>query len=85
MFFFDATGKTISLVEADGLDAAGVSLQCLYSFCKEQWKVEADLIKYPFPWVAITAEQFELIKNRIEATLLEKNNINYNKINVELI
>lgn len=58
---FDATGKTIELLEAGLLDADGVTLQCVYSFCKEQWKTEADLIKFPFPWIAITAEQFELV------------------------
>lgn len=59
--FFDAVGKTITLVEASGLTSDGVSLQCVYSFCKEQWKSQSDLIKYPFPWIAITAEQFELV------------------------
>lgn len=61
--FFDATGKTITVVEASGLTADGVTLQCLYSFCKEQWKSQSDLIQYPFPWIAITAEQFELVNN----------------------
>lgn len=58
---FNATGKTITLIENSGLTSDGVSLQCLYSFCKEQWKSQNDLIKYPYPWIAITAEQFELI------------------------
>ena len=40
----------------------GVDLQTLYSFLKEQWKIEPDLIKYPFPMVAITSEQFEFIE-----------------------
>lgn len=60
---FDATGKTIQIVESSGLTSDGVTLQCLYSFCKEQWKSQNDLIKYPFPWIAITAEQFELINS----------------------
>lgn len=58
---FNATGKTITVIEASGLTSDGVTLQCLYSFCKEQWKSQSDLIKYPYPWIAITAEQFELI------------------------
>lgn len=58
---FNATGKTIEVVESSGLTSDGTSLQCLYSFCKEQWKTQSDLIKYPFPWIAITAEQFELV------------------------
>ena len=44
------------------LDETGVTLQALYSFCKEQWKDDPqgkDLIAYPFPLVAITPEQFE--------------------------
>jgi hypothetical protein len=61
--FFDATGKTITVVEASGLTADGVTLQCLYSFSKEQWKSQSDLVKYPFPWIAITAEQFELVNS----------------------
>jgi hypothetical protein len=57
---FDATGKTIELVTAGNLSTDGVTLQAIYSFCKEEWKT-TDLIKYPFPFVAITAEQFELV------------------------
>ena len=59
---FDATGKTIQLVIAGNLGApSGVTLQAVYSFCKEEWKTDSDLIKFPFPFIAITAEQFELI------------------------
>ena len=39
----------------------GVTGQAVYSFLKEEWKTDATLIKYPFPMVAITEEQFELI------------------------
>jgi len=45
---------------------SGVSLQCLYSFAKEEWKngPQADnLIKIPFPFVAITKNQFDVINN----------------------
>ena len=44
------------------LDETGVTLQCLYSFLKEEWKDDPkskDLIAYPFPLIAITPEQFE--------------------------
>lgn len=58
---FDTTGKTIQLVEAGNLGVTGVTLQAVYSFCKEEWKADANLIKFPFPFIAITAEQFELI------------------------
>jgi len=41
----------------------GVSLQALYSFCKEQWKTDANLIKLPFPFISITRNQFDVINN----------------------
>ena len=46
--------------------ADGVTLQALYSFLKEEWRVNSlsssgeDLIKYTFPMVSITSEQFEI-------------------------
>lgn len=41
--------------------SAGVSMQALYSFIKEEWKNDANLIKFPFPMIAVTSEQFEFI------------------------
>lgn len=38
----------------------GVTGQCVYSFLKEEWRTDAELIRYPFPMIAITEEQFEL-------------------------
>jgi len=38
---------------------SGVTLQCLYSFCKEEWKSQEDLIRIPFPLITITKEQFD--------------------------
>lgn len=46
--------------------ADGVTMQALYSFLKEEWRVNSlsasgeDLIKYTFPMVSITSEQFEV-------------------------
>jgi hypothetical protein len=58
---FNTTGKTITLVATGNLDAIdGVTLQALYSFAKEEWRTDAELIKYPFPFIAITGEQFEV-------------------------
>jgi aspartate 1-decarboxylase len=37
----------------------GVTLKALYSFLKDRWKADADLIKFPFPMTPITDEQFE--------------------------
>lgn len=42
---------------------SGVTGQCLYSFCKEQWKSQDDLIRIPFPFVSITKTQFDLTNN----------------------
>jgi hypothetical protein len=53
--------KTIGLTLSGVLSTDGVGLQCLYSFLKEEWKDNVELIKYPFPMLAITEEKFELI------------------------
>lgn len=54
------TGLFISLHETGNLTTDGVTLQAVYSFLKEQWRLDNNLIKYPFPMEAITPEQFEL-------------------------
>ena len=58
---FDTTAKTIELVVAGNLSTDGVTLQALYSFCKEEWKNDSNLIKFDFPFTPITDESFELI------------------------
>lgn len=58
---FDTSAKTIQLLVSGNLSTDGVTLQSLYSFCKEEWKTDSTLIKFPFPLEAITPEQFELI------------------------
>ena len=57
---FDTANKTIELVQTGNLSTDGVTLKCLYSFCKEEWKNDSNLIKYPFPFTPITDEQFEV-------------------------
>jgi hypothetical protein len=57
----DATAKTIALLHAGNLNDDGVSLKALYSFIKEEWRYDADLIPVLFPFTPITDEQFELI------------------------
>jgi len=58
---FDTTAKTIQILDTGAITGIdGVTLQCIYSFCKEEWKTDNTLIKFPFPLIAITAEQFEL-------------------------
>ena len=70
--FFNLSAKTIELIDTGGwastnelldtnYNSGGVSIQTLYSFLKEQWKSDAELVKYAFPMEAITAEQFEFI------------------------
>ncbi len=61
---FDTSAKTIALAVAGNLSNDGVSIQCLYSFCKEEWKTDATLIKHPFPLKPIdgpSGTQFDLI------------------------
>jgi hypothetical protein len=58
---FDALNKTIELVVAGNLSTDGVTLQALYSFTKEEWKNDNNLIRYEFPFIAITPEQFEFV------------------------
>lgn len=58
---FITGSKTIELVKAGNMSTDGVSLQTLYSFIKEEWKNDSNLIKYAFPMLSITSEQFELI------------------------
>jgi len=58
---FTTATKKIQLVKAGNLGDEGVTLQCVYSFCKEQWKSQSDLIPYPFPFDPITEEKFDLI------------------------
>jgi hypothetical protein len=57
---FDPVLQTITLNLAGNLSADGVTLKALYSFAKEEWKDDANLIKYPFPFTPITDEFFEL-------------------------
>ena len=59
---FDTSLKTITLNQAGNLSTDGVTLQALYSFCKEEWKSDSALIPVEFPFVPITDESFELVE-----------------------
>jgi hypothetical protein len=73
---FNTTGRTITLIAAGNLDAEdGVTFQALYSFAKEEWRTDANLIKFPFPFIAITGEQFEVINGWDLASGVTKNYI----------
>jgi hypothetical protein len=55
----DTGQKRVYLIEQGNLSTDGVTLQCVYSFMKEEWKADADHIRFAFPITAITPEQFE--------------------------
>ena len=59
--WIDTDTKQIYLAEYGSLTSDGVTVQCLYSYLKEEWKNDNTLIKFPFPMVAITPEQFEFV------------------------
>ena len=59
--YINVTMKWINLGAYNSLSTDGVTMQALYSYLKEEWKSDANLIKYPFPMVAITPEQFEFV------------------------
>ena len=52
------SAKTIALNVTGNLSNDCVTMQALYSFLKEEWKSDGNLIPYPFPMVSITPEQF---------------------------
>ena len=55
--------RTVELSIAGNLSTDGLRMQTLYSFLKEEWKNDSELIKYPFPMISITDEQFEFISD----------------------
>jgi len=57
----DTSNKLIYVAvdTGNGMTVSGLTLKCLYSFLKERWKADANLIKFPFPMTPITDEQFE--------------------------
>ena len=73
--YVDVYNREIWLLKQGNLDNDGVTLQALYSFCKEEWKNDDTLIPHPFPFVAITPEQFEMTDDWIfhEGTIASAN------------
>jgi hypothetical protein len=57
---FNTTTKKIQLLVIGNLSTDGVSLQCLYSFAKEEWHSDASLFAHLFPFEALGEEKFEL-------------------------
>jgi hypothetical protein len=58
--YYDTYSKKVWLFKQGNMDDEGVTFQALYSFSKEEWKDDAFLIKFDFPFIAITPEQFEI-------------------------
>lgn len=58
---FDTATKKIEIKTGGAISTDGVTLQCLYSFAKEEWKSDSALIKYPFPFIAITEKKFDVV------------------------
>jgi hypothetical protein len=56
----DTSNLLIGLSATGSLTTDGVTLQCVYSKCKELWKSNANYIKFAFPMLSITEEKFEL-------------------------
>lgn len=62
--YINTATKTIKLVTVGNLSTDGVTLKCLYSFLKEEWRTDPNtknLAAFPFPMTPITDEQFELV------------------------
>jgi len=59
--WIDTPTKKIMLRSFWSLTTDWVTLQAVYSFIKEEWKDDSILIKFPFPFISITNESFELI------------------------
>ncbi len=70
---FNTGTKKITLAVAGNLSNDGVTLQALYSFIKQRWRLSSTLIKFPFPMISITSEQFELINGWDFADATSKN------------
>ena len=57
---FDTAARTVQLLQAGNLSTEGVTIRTIYSFSKEEWINDPVLIRFPFPFVPITDEFFEL-------------------------
>jgi len=70
----DTSAKTIALNVAGNLSNDGVTGQALYSFIKEEWKDDSNLIKYDPPFEQmITPEQFEWLNDWVPANDATRN------------
>jgi hypothetical protein len=58
---FYSGSKRIGLNRVGNLSYDGVTMQAVYSKCKELWKSDDTLVRYPFPLVSITEKKFDFI------------------------
>lgn len=58
--YIDFYNREVWLIKQGNLSVDGATLQAIYSFMKEEWKNDDALIPHPFPFTAITPEQFEM-------------------------
>lgn len=58
---FLSGSKRIALNLAGNLSYDGVTLQAVYSKCKELWGTDDTLVRYPFPLISITEKKFDFI------------------------
>ena len=72
-------GRTIAIDPVGGTNmgaaADGIAEQALYSWGKEEWKDDPNvksLMAHPFPFIAITPEQFEWVKNWVPANSITR-------------
>jgi hypothetical protein len=54
--------KTIALNIAGDLSTDGVTMKCLYSFLKEEWAADSNLIKFQFPLEPLGDEQYDFLE-----------------------
>ncbi len=57
---YSTGGKTVQLLVAGNLSTDGVTLKAIYSFTKEEWRLDPLLIKFDFPMTPITDEQMQI-------------------------
>jgi len=58
---FESGSRRIRLNLAGNLGYEGVTLQAIYSKCKELWRTDDTLVRYPFPLISITEKKFDFV------------------------
>jgi len=58
---FLSGSRRIRLNLAGNLGYTGVTLQAIYSKCKELWLTDDTLVPYPFPLISITEKKFDFV------------------------